>query len=160
MKRPYWKPIATIALTAVLLTACASTGSIVSAPGVTLRNVEVANIDFSGQTFVLGFDVTNPNPFPLPIREISYGVQLDGQRFASGTVESGFSVPAGGDSEFAISVELDLMRTAPQLLHLLHDGVGRDIPYTLDGQFGIDLPYVKPVAFRAAGEIRLTAVSL
>lgn len=140
-----------------LLASCASTGRIVTSPGVSLRNVQVANVDFSGQTFVLGFDVTNPNMFALPIRTISYGVELDGKRFASGTAASGFSVPARGDTEFTITVDLDLLRTAPQLLYLMRDGIGRDIPYTLDGEFGIDLPYVKPVPFHAVGEIRLSA---
>ena len=98
--------------TLCLLTACASTGDLISAPGVSLRNVEIANIDFTGQTFLLGFDVTNPNPFPLPVRTISYAVELEGYRFASGSTAGGFTVPSTGDAEFTISVELDLLKTA------------------------------------------------
>jgi LEA14-like dessication related protein len=115
----------------------------------------MTDIDFSGQTFLLGFDVTNPNPFPLPITAVSYGVELEGHRFASGETEGGFTVPASGDGEFAISVELNLLKSAPQLLYIVNDGVKRDISYELKGQFGMDIPFTKPLTFRSTGEIRL-----
>ena len=142
-----------------LLTACASTGDLVSAPGVSLRNVEITDIDFTSQTFLLGFDVTNPNPFPLPISTVSYAVELEGYRFASGSTAGGFTVPSSGDAEFAISVELNLMKTVPQLLFIVRDSVRRDIPYTLSGKFGLDIPLTEPVRFETSGAIRMQSVS-
>ena len=140
-----------------VLCACAGIETTVSAPGVSLRNVELKSLDHKGQTFLLGFDVTNPNPFPLPIKSISYQIELDGRHFAGGRAESSFTVGAQSDAGFSISVELDLLRTAPQLLYIVHDGVTRDIPYRLSGKIGVDIPLVKPLAFEADGEIRLFA---
>ncbi|MDX1499837.1 MAG: LEA type 2 family protein [Woeseiaceae bacterium] len=142
-----------------LLAACAGLEEVVAPPGVSLRNVEVTQLALTGQTFLLGFDVTNPNPFPLPVDVVRYDVRLDGLRFASGSTTAAFSVPARSDGEFAIEVELDLLKTTPALLYLIKDGTERDIPYELSGEFGIDLPYVKPVAFGTRGEIRLAAAS-
>ena len=142
---------------ALALSACAGMETVISAPDVSLRKVTVTDLDFSSQTFLLGFDVVNPNAFPLPVSGVSYGVELDGQRFASGETASGFVVPAQGDGEFAISVELNLLKTAPQLLYIIRDGVHRDISYTLKGRFVIDIPLVKPVEFKSSGEIRLQA---
>ena len=139
---------------------CASTGITVEKPGVSLQTVEVADIGLGGQTFVLEFDVVNPNPFPLPIRTISYGVELDGFRFASGETQGAFTVPANGDSRFEITVDVDLMRTAPQLMFIVRDGVYRDIPYALEGRFAIDVPFANPVSFRNEGSIRLDAGEL
>ena len=139
---------------------CASTGITVEKPGVSLQTVEVADIGLGGQTFVLEFDVVNPNPFPLPIRTISYGVELDGFRFASGETQGAFTVPANGDSHFEITVDVDLMRTAPQLMFIVRDGVYRDIPYALEGRFAIDVPFANPVSFRNEGSIRLDAGEL
>ncbi|MFQ5610060.1 MAG: LEA type 2 family protein, partial [Woeseiaceae bacterium] len=132
---------------------------IVSAPSVTLRNVHVENLNVDEQTFLLSFDVTNPNPFPLPINSISYGVKLDGMRFASGQSASSFTVPAGSDGEFAISVSLNLLRTAPDLMFIVGDGVRRDIPYTLEGSLGFDIPYARPTRFESTGHVRLFASS-
>jgi LEA14-like dessication related protein len=139
---------------------CASTGITVEKPSVSLRTVEVADIGLGGQTFVLDFDVVNPNPFPLPIRTISYGVELDGFRFASGETQGAFTVPANGDSHFEITVDVDLMRTAPQLMFIVRDGVYRDVPYSLEGRFAIDVPFANPVSFRNEGSLRLDAGEL
>jgi len=137
------------------LTGCASTASFVETPQVSLRNVEVTELDLNSQTFLLAFDVINPNPFPLPISSISYGVELDGYRFASGETRGDFTVPAASDGGFAISVNLNLLRTAPQLLFIVRDGVYQEIPYALKGTFGVDIPFVSPVAFKTSGTIRL-----
>ena len=152
----------TIALSAVALLAagCASTGVIVERPSVTLSNVAVTEVDLGGQTFVLDFDVVNPNPFPLPIRSIAYGVELEGLRLASGETRSAFTVPAGGESHFEITVDVDLMRTAPQLMFVVREGIYRDIPYALEGSFAIDVPFANPVTFRNEGSIRLNVHEL
>jgi len=144
-------------LTVVMLSSCASLDNVVSAPIVSLRNVHVENIGFDGQTFILSFDVRNPNPFPLPVKSINYGVKLDGHRFASGEAASSFTVAAGGDGEFAISVAVNLLQTAPELLFIVRDATRRDIPYSLEGRLGIDIPYTKPVKFESSGHIRLQA---
>lgn len=144
-------------LATFLLTACASTGELISAPDVSLRNVQLTNVELSGQTFLLSFDVSNPNPFPLPISTVSYGVELDSQRFASGRTQGGFTVPASGDGEFAISVELNLLKTAPHLLYIVRDGVKRDIAYELKGELGVDIPLVKPMNFESSGAVRFLA---
>ena len=112
-----------IAVSLSILSGCASMDNLVSAPEVSLKDVEVTDLDLSGQTFVLAFDVINPNPFPLPVKSISYGVDLDGYRFASGSTVASIMIPAAGDANFAISVELNLMRTAPQLLFIVRDSL-------------------------------------
>ncbi len=144
-------------LATTLFSACASTGELISAPGVSLRNVQMTDVELSRQTFLLSFDVTNPNPFPLPISTVSYGVELDSQRFASGRTQGDFTVPASGDGQFAISVELNLLKTAPQLLYMVRDGEKRDIAYELKGELGVDIPLVKPVNFASSGAIRFLA---
>ncbi len=146
-----------VLLAACILSSCASMDSLIIAPGVSLRNVQLTDFDFSGQTFLLAFDVTNPNSFPLPINEVSYGVELDGQRFASGKADCSIVIGAQSDGEIVISVELDLLRTAPQLLYVVRDGAIHDIPYKLTGSLGLDIPLVKSVTFKRSGEIRLSA---
>jgi len=148
-----------VAIAACLLASCAGMETLVSEPRVSLRQVELTELDFSGQTFRLDFDVTNPNPFPLPVEAVDYGVRLDGQRFASGSADAAFTVPASGDSGFAISVELDLLDTAPALLFLVRESAYREIPYQLEGKFEVGVPFAKPLRFEDSGTIRLVAAS-
>jgi LEA14-like dessication related protein len=143
----------------LVLTGLAGCASIpegaITRPVVKLRDIEVLGLGFKGQTFLLTFDVSNPNPFPLPLNSIRYGLELDGQRFASGETPCNISIPAGGQADFSISVELDLLSTAPQLLTLVRDGKRSEIPYELRGEFGIDVPFVPTVSYRTDGAIRL-----
>ncbi len=145
-------------LVTLVLGSCAGTRVAIDPPVVSLRMIDVTEVDFSKQTFVLSFDVTNPNSFPLPVNHVTYGVKLDTHRFASGESVASFMVPANSDGEFAISVELDLFRTAPRLLYTVRDGTTRDLSYELSGELGIDIPFVGSVPFEYNGEIRLQSL--
>ena len=140
------------------LSACAVVEESISAPDVNLTAVKLEAVDFSRQTFKLSFDVSNPNAFPLPVNLIDYGVRLDGHRFASGRTDCDIMVPAGGDTEFDISVELDLLKSAPALLSVVHDSARRDIPYSLEGRVGLSIPATKPLRFEQNGRIQMTAL--
>jgi len=142
------------------MSACVSLPEdLVKPPKVNLSKVQVVGLGFTSQTFLLSFDVANPNPFPLPVRNVDYGVKLAGQRFASGETVSNFTIPASGDASFAISVDLNLLQTAPQLLSTVRDGKRGEIDYELDGQFGVDIPLTPPIKYHNSGTIRLSSES-
>ncbi len=137
------------------LVGCASLEDVVSRPGVTLRNVHAETLAFDHQTFLLSFDVTNPNPFPLPVSRFEYGVWLDGHRFASGNADSRVHIPALADGSFDVRVETDLVNTLPDLLFVLRDALDRDLPYRLEGRLHTGLPQARPVKFASQGDVRL-----
>lgn len=147
-------------LLAMTLSGCAGMlQNSVKSPTVTLNAVEVVGLALTGQTFMLTFDVSNPNSFSLPISGVNYGVKLDGQEFASGRTASKFSVPANGDAQFAISVDLNLLQTAPMLLALVRRSSNEDVPYELNGELAVDLPLVPTVPYRGSGSIRLASLA-
>ncbi len=150
------RPGGIVVLAACLgLSACATLESSIAPPFVSLNQIEVERLALDSQTVRLGFDVSNPNPFPLPVGALRYGVKLDGYRFASGETGGSFTVPAQSDTAFSISVELDLLHTAPKLIHVLREGAYRDVPYEVSGEFELDLPLTPPVPFANSGSIRL-----
>lgn len=145
-----------LALLAFALCGCATVpDKLLGAPRVELNNVQVIDLGFKSQTFLLSFDVANPNPFPLPVSNIRYGLKLDGQRFASGETACDFTVPAEGDTQFAISVDLNLLQTAPQLLSIVRQGVRQPIPYELEGRLVVNIPLTPTIKYSHRGTIRL-----
>ena len=142
-----------IALAGLLLTGCASSGSLVATPRVDLTGVELEKVGIDKQTFLLSFGVSNPNAFPLPVRSIRYRVMLDDQRFAGGETAASFTIPAGGEDWFAISVELDILGSASQVASLLSGRVPEQLRYQVDGSFTIDLPLSKPLPFSSSGTV-------
>jgi len=136
---------------------CASTmQNLVQSPVVELRAVQVVGLGLNSQTFLLSFDISNPNGFALPVRSVRYSLKLDGRQFASGETPSEFSVPANGDGRFAISVDLNLLQTAPQLLSVVRQSARDDVSYELDGRLALDIPLAPAVSYRNSGFIRLS----
>ncbi len=148
---------ATSLLAIAAISACAGTGSIIRPPEVRLTSIEVISADFDSQTFLLGFDVSNSNPFPLPIKSVRYRVRLGEQQFASGETQGNFTVPSEGSGEFAISVQLDLLKTTSNISSLIRSGMSRDLDYELTGSFAVDIPFTKPLEFKSGGNIELQA---
>jgi LEA14-like dessication related protein len=155
MKRCYLKPHFVVLLTAVFLSSCAATGPSIEAPAISLADARVNNIELGGQSFLLLFAVQNPNPFPLPIKAVRYDIRVDDQKFAGGETRRGFVVPAGGDGEFAITIELDLMQSMSQLTTLLRGGLRENIHYQLHGSLAVDMPFVRPIPFSSSGTVRV-----
>ncbi|MGB5489557.1 MAG: LEA type 2 family protein [Woeseiaceae bacterium] len=161
MKATHRTAYAALAVALLALSGCAGTmQSLVKSPAVELRTVQVLGLGFNSQTFLLSFDIHNPNAFALPVRSVSYALKLDGQHFAGGETPSEFSVPANGDSQIAISVELNLLSTAPQLLSIVRQSARKDVTYELDGRLALDIPLAPAVTYRNSGSVRLSPGSL
>ncbi len=141
----------------VAISACAGTGSIISSPEVRLMSIEMTSANFNRQIFLRGFNVQNPNPFPLPIKSVRYRLRLGEQRFASGETQSNFTVPSEGNGSFVISVQLDLLKTTSKIASLIRTGSSRDFDYELSGSFAVNIPFVKPLKFESGGNIEMQA---
>jgi LEA14-like dessication related protein len=149
--------IVVLQLSLLFVAGCASTATNVSSPKVVLSSVEMQSLSFSGQTFLLRFDVSNPNPFPLPVRSVRYHVRLGEHRFASGETQANFSVPAGGADAFAISVDLNIMQQTSRVTSLLRTGMSENVQYELQGSLLIDVPNTRPLAFSSSGVIPINS---
>ena len=140
----------------VSLSACAGTGAIIDSPSVELTGVELTSANFHRQTFLLSFDVSNPNSFPLPVKAVDYQVKFDDKKFAGGKTHGNFTVPARGDDSFAISVDLDILSSASHLSSLISGEFKENISYELRGNLAVDIPLVKPIPFSSSGLINMT----
>lgn len=138
-----------------VLSACASTASLVESPSINLVNIRSGHMGFDRQNFVLEFEIHNPNVFPLPVRAIRYDLQIAEQRFASGETQGEFTVPAAGDGAFAISVDLDMLQQASRLASMLRVGSGGNLSYKLHGDLTVDIPMTRPVPFSSSGSLSL-----
>ncbi len=139
-----------------LTAGCASIATI-DKPAVQLSGIKATELSFTGQTFLLSFDVSNPNPFPLPIQSVRYHVQLEDQSFASGETASSFSVPANGSGDFDISVELDVLKSASSLSALIRSGMREPVDYELRGSLAVGIPLIQPLPFSTSGTINIGA---
>jgi LEA14-like dessication related protein len=153
MKSRIQLPTLATLLMAMFLSACASTETMVAAPNVQLKTVELSKVSINQQTFLLGFDIGNPNAFALPVKAIKYRILFDDKSFADGETRGNFTVPARGNDQFVLSVNVNFLGSAAQLTSLLHGGVPDYVDYELQGSLAIDIPFVRPVPFSSTGVI-------
>lgn len=137
-----------------LLSGCASLQQSVETPEISLTGLRLVEVGLSRQRYDLTLHVVNPNPIPLPIRGLSYRVQLAGERFAEGETARAFTVPASGATDFELAVTTDLLRTFTTLQRLLGEGE-QTLEYELGGQLQVDLPFVRALPFSSSGAIDL-----
>ncbi len=137
------------------LYACAGAGgnSMLKTPAVELTSVEMSRMSFTNQTFLLGFNVSNPNPFPVPVRSVRYRVRLNNQNFAGGETASDFTIPPGGEEDFVISVDLDLLQAGAQLTSIIRSGVRDNIDYEIYGALSTGIPTSPTLRFSNSGTI-------
>ena len=153
--RTFARDVIAVLFIAVSLNGCATNGAIVDTPSVSLTDVELTQAGFDRQTFMLSFDVNNPNPFPLPVKQVRYQINLANEKFASGEAKSDFSIPAGGTGGFDLSVEIDLLGQASTLVSVVRSGMRHHIEYELYGSMSLDIPLVQPIAFSNTGSIQI-----
>lgn len=137
------------------LSGCATLGQSIETPNVTIAGLRMVEAGFSKQSYELKLNVSNPNPIPLPVRGLAYRIELAGQDFAAGETASAFTVPANGETDFAISITTDLLRSLSGLQRVIEQG-DRALDYQIGGELQVNLPFVKALPFSKTGEIDLT----
>lgn len=135
------------------LTGCTSwfTGDFAD-PQVHLVKVDVIKAKLLEQQFSLRFRVDNPNDFELPVRRLSYDIQLNGIQLAEGESSQWINVPAHGRREFEVPVRTNLWRHLKGIVKALEDP-DQPIRYRLSGKVRTGVMFGRDVHVQRNGEI-------
>lgn len=134
---------------AALLAACAYTH--LQKPELSVVGVDVVKGDLFQQQLRVRMRVHNPNDRELPVRSISYAVELAGKAFAHGESTGDFVIPANGDTQFDVNVTAN---AAAALLHLLSSGQDRP-QYRISGKVQLASGLLRNIPFDHTGELKL-----
>jgi LEA14-like dessication related protein len=143
-----WLPVAAL----LLLAGCGGVASL-QAPELDVVDVKLLGGDLSGQQLRVRMRVTNPNDRELPVKGITYRMEVGGEQFASGESVASFLVPALGSTDFDMSMNADM---AGALFRLL--GSGRkldDVDYRLSGKVSLSSGMLRSVPFDKKGSFKL-----
>lgn len=143
-----WLPVAAL----LLLAGCGGVSSL-QAPELDVVDVKLLGGDLSGQQLRVRMRVTNPNDRELPVKGITYRMEVGGEQFASGESEASFLVPALGSTEFDMSMNADM---AGALFRLLGSGRKLDnVDYRLSGKVSLSSGMLRSVPFDKEGSFKL-----
>lgn len=88
-------------------------------PKVKLADVDVTNAGADAATLLFGFNVHNPNDFPLKADAVEYEIHVGEKPLSSGTIDEALEVPANADKVLSLPIRLkyaDVFRSVSDLL--------------------------------------------
>ena len=139
------------AMALIALSACSSMK--MEKPHLEVVNVQMLKGDLLQQEFKVRMRVDNPNDRELPVRSITYKLELAGEEFAQGESVSSFTVPAKGSTEFDLSMKAN---AANMVLRLLSGGRKlENLEYRLVGKVSLSSGMMRSIPFDQKGEFKL-----
>lgn len=134
----------------VLLSGCATMQ--LETPRLQVIDVSLLGGDLLQQQLRVRMRVQNPNDVALPVRGISYEVQLAGETFADGESERDFVIPALGETEFNVDVTAN---AAAAVLRLLGSRDRGNPQYRVLGTVKLAKGLIRTIPFDHSGELKL-----
>ena len=120
-------------------------------PILTVSSIELQSGNLFQQSFLVKFQVQNPNNRELPVEGLHAELDVGGQRIASGLSNKSFVVPPMGQSEFDMTITANVAAALLQLANQRTDS----IDYELSGSANLDLPFLREVPFHQTGTFSL-----
>ena len=138
-------------LVLALLAGCASTLKL-EAPTLSVVSMTMQSADIFSQRMLVRMRVLNPNSRELPVKGITYRIEVDGTELAQGLTDKAFVVPALGEAEFDVQVTANLASALTQLL----GRKSRDtLDYRLVGSVALSSGFLRRIPFDERGSVKL-----
>jgi LEA14-like dessication related protein len=141
-----------IALFALGLCGCSLFIPKLEKPTLSVVDVQLLKGDLWHQELRVRMRVQNPNDRQLPVKGLSYELDVDGQEFAHGISGDSFVVPAHGEAEFDLSVSANM---ASLLVKMLGQGGGDSLDYQLTGKISLSAGLLRSFSFNEHGSFKL-----
>ena len=125
------------------------------APRLSVVTLELGKSDFFAQHLKVRMRVDNPNDRALPVKRLTYQLEVAGQPFAQGAADESFTVPALGETEFDMSVTADM---AGAVMRLFSRGLNSEIEYRIVGKVEFARGFVRSVPFEQKGTFSLNGL--
>jgi LEA14-like dessication related protein len=151
---PSIRPLRLIAgvVAAMALAGCASAFKL-EAPQLSVISMKVQSADLFSQRMLVRMRVLNPNARELPVKGISYRIEVNDSELAQGLTDTAFVVPAMGEAEFDVQVTANLATALTQLLS--RKGSSDTLDYRLVGSVALSSGFLRRIPFDERGSVKL-----
>jgi LEA14-like dessication related protein len=136
------------------VTGCSSLAPKLETPRLSVVNVEMQQASLWEQRFKVRVRVQNPNDRQLPVRGLSYTLEVAGADFARGVSDTAFTVPALGEAEFDMNVSANAASTLIRYLNR-RDSASDSVDYRIVGKVSLSEGLLRSIPFEERGTLRL-----
>ena len=120
-------------------------------PNLTVVGIDMKSGNLLQQTFLVKFQIQNPNDRDLPVSGLHAELNVGGEQIASGVSNRAFVVPAHGQSEFDMTITANMALAMLKLANQHADS----IDYEVTGAASLDLPFMHSLPFHQNGSFPL-----
>jgi len=131
---------------------CASTFKL-EPPRLTVLSMKVQSADIFSQRLQIRMLVQNPNARELPIKGITYRIDVNDAELGQGQTDSSFVVPAMGEAEFDLQFTANLATALAQLLS--RRGSAETIDHVFRGEVALSSGFLRRIPFDERGSVKL-----
>ena len=143
-----------VSLLLAAFTACSSLVPKLEKPSLSIVNVEFLKTDMFEQRLKVRMHVQNPNDRALPVKGLSYALEVAGEPFAQGVSGGSFVVPALGEAEFDMNVTANMAATIMKLMSR-SGGIGDQVDYRMKGKISLSEGFLRSIPFEEHGTFKL-----
>lgn len=140
-----------IAAGALMLSGCAALPKF-EAPRLSVVGIEMQSADLFSQRLKVRMRVLNPNARELPVKGISYRIDVNDSELGRGLTNTPFVVPAMGEAEFDVQVTTNV---AGLLTKLLSRRKSETLDYRLVGDVALSSGFLRRIPFDERGSVKL-----
>ena len=135
-----------------LLGGCAALPKL-EAPKLSVVSLKLQGGDIFSQRVLVRMRVFNPNARELPIKSLTYTIDVNDTELGNGGTAAPFTVPAMGDAEFDMQITTNL---AGALAKFLSRGSASDaLDYRLRGNVSLSSGFLRRIPFDERGSVKL-----
>ena len=135
----------------ILLLCTAACAAKFERPNLTVVGIDMKSGNLLQQTFLVKFQIQNPNDRELPVSGLHAELNVGGEQIASGVSNRAFVVPAHGQSEFDMTITANMALAMLKLANQHADS----IDYEVTGAASLDLPFMHDLPFHQNGSFPL-----
>jgi LEA14-like dessication related protein len=123
------------------------------APKLSVISMKMQSADIFSQRLQVRMRVLNPNARELPIKGISYRIEVNDAGLAQGQTDAAFVVPAMGEAEFDVQVTANLAGALARFL--ARGGSSETLDYRLVGSVALSSGFLRRIPFDERGSVKL-----
>jgi len=121
----------------VILTACATFGGYQETPRVSLVSIQPLEMGLLEQRYGLQLRIQNPNDNEIPVKGLSYSIEINGHEFAYGVSRQPVSIPAFSEALLDVEVVSNLLNVMQQVQKMSGE-TGNSLHYRLRGKISLE----------------------
>ena len=121
---------------AATLSACSFFGGYEDAPRVSLVSIKPLEMGLMEQRYALQLRIMNPNDATIPMKGLSYSIDINGHEFAYGVSRQPVSIPAFSEALLDVEVVSNLLNVMRQFQQM-SDEKSDSLSYRLSGKISL-----------------------